>query len=257
VANWVLQGLRTGIKTSSYPNRPDSSPGISPGRPRGAEFGSRTDVEDLVKRCPTRAILAQNSGIAVEHGRCVHCMRCSQENGGTAASWDHSYEWGADAPDIPAAVSRLNRTFGRSLHIRFVDAGACSACVSEARQLNNPYYNMHRLGFFMTPTPRNADVLLVSGPLSDAMKLPLRKTYDAMPDPKRVLAIGACAISGGVFGPSFAAAGGVSEVLPVDVMVPGCPPPPLAILHGLLVLVERKPPAELVSRPSDKAMGQS
>jgi formate hydrogenlyase subunit 7 len=102
--------------------------------------------------------------------------------------------------------SRRSRHPGRSqpagasirplLHIRFVDAGACSACVSEARQLDNPYYNMHRLGFFMTPTPRNADVLLVSGPVSDAMKLPLRKTYDAMPEPKRVLAIGACAISG-------------------------------------------------------------
>jgi Ni,Fe-hydrogenase III small subunit len=184
-------------------------------------------------------------------------MRCSEENGGTAASWDQNYEWAADAPDNRAAVNRLERTFGRSLHIRFVDAGACSACVSEARQLNNPYYNMHRLGFFITPTPRNADVLLVSGPLSDAMKLPLRKTYEAMPEPKRVLAIGACAISGGVFGASFASAGGVSEALPVDVMVPGCPPPPLAILHGLLVLVERKPPAELVSLPSDRAMGQS
>jgi Ni,Fe-hydrogenase III small subunit len=184
-------------------------------------------------------------------------MRCSQTNEGTAAPWDQNYEWAADAPDVPTVVSRLERAFGRSLHIRFLDAGACSACVSEARQLNNPYYNMHRLGFFMTPTPRDADVLLVSGPMSDAMKLPLRKTYDAMPEPKRVLAIGACAISGGVFGPSFAAAGGVSEALPVDVMVPGCPPPPLAILHGLLVLVGRKPPAKLVSLPSDKVMGQS
>ena len=96
--------------------------------------------------------------------------------------------------------------FGRSLHIRFVDAGACGACISEARQLNNPYDNMHRLGFFITPTPRNADVLLVAGPVSDAMRLPLRKTYEAMPAPKRVIAIGGCAISGGVFGPSFAAA---------------------------------------------------
>ena len=97
-------------------------------------------------------------------------------------------------------------------------------------------------------------MLLVSGPVSDAMKLPLRKTYDAMPEPKRVLAIGVCAISGGIFGPSFAVAGGAAEVLPVDVVVPGCPPPPLAILHGLLVLVERKPPASLVALPSDEAM---
>ena len=255
MANWVLQGLRTGIKTSSYPNRLDASPGISPGRPRGAQFGSSTEADELVQCCPTEAIVAQNGGVAVEYSRCIHCMRCSEDGEQPAVPWDQSYEWGAIAPNVPAAVRRLNRAFGRSLHIRFVDAGACSACVSEARQLNNPYYNMHRLGFFMTPTPRNADVLLVSGPVSDAMKLPLRKTYEAMPDPKRVLAIGACAISGGVFGPSFAAAGGVSEILPVDVVVPGCPPPPLAILHGLLVLVERKRPLELVSLPSNQEKG--
>jgi Ni,Fe-hydrogenase III small subunit len=212
-------------------------------------------VEELVQCCPTGAIVEWNGGIAVEHGRCIHCRRCTQDERHAGAVWDQSYEWAAITPDIPTAVRRLESAFGRSLHIRFVDAGACSACVSEARQLNNPYYNMHRLGFFMTPTPRNADVLLISGPVSDAMKLPLRKAYDAMPEPKRVLAIGACAISGGIFGPSFAAAGGASEVLPVDVAVPGCPPPPLAILHGLLVLVERKRPASWVALP-DEAMKQ-
>jgi Ni,Fe-hydrogenase III small subunit len=106
---------------------------------------------------------------------------------------------------------------------------------------------MNRLGFFITPTPRSADILLVAGPVSDAMRLPLQKTYQAMPTPKRVVAIGACAISGGVFGPSFAASGGVAEIIPVDVAVPGCPPPPLAILHALLVVVERKPPSALTS----------
>ena len=110
---------------------------------------------------------------------------------------------------------------------------------------------MHRLGFFVTPTPRNADVLLVAGPVSDEMRLPLRKTYEAMPTPKRVVAIGACAISGGVFGPSFAASGGVGEVIPVDVIVPGCPPPPLAILHGLLAVIGKKPPMPKVSSPPE------
>ena len=154
-------------------------------------------------------------------------------------------------------VGRLRRRERRKatqdgpLRIRFVDAGACGACISEARQLNNPYYNMRRLGFFITPTPRNADVLLVAGPVSDAMRLPLRKSYEAMPGPKRVVVIGACAISGGVFGPSFAASGCVEEVILVDVVVPGCPPPPLAILHGLLLVVEKKPPRPLVSSPPD------
>jgi Ni,Fe-hydrogenase III small subunit len=165
------------------------------------------------------------------------------------AAWEPGYEWGAHAEEIKSGQKKLASIFGRSLHIRFLDAGACGACVSEARQLNNPYYNMHRLGFFITPTPRNADILLVAGPVSDAMRLPLQKTYEAMPTPKRVVGIGACAISGGVFGPSFAASGGVAEIIPVDVVVPGCPPPPLAILHGLLVAVERKPPSAVISKP--------
>jgi Ni,Fe-hydrogenase III small subunit len=252
MANWVLKGLRTGIKTTSYPERPDNAVGVSAGRPQGCAPRSTTDIDDLVQRCPTRAIVPGSDGVAIEYGRCIHCMRCSRDEGRAAVPWEQGCEWAATASDGAVAVRRLERVFGRSLHIRFVDAGACSACVSEAKQLNNPYYNMHRLGFFMTPTPRNADVLLISGPVSDAMRLPLEKTYAAMPEPKRVVAIGACAISGGVFGPSFAAAGGASEVVPVDVVVPGCPPPPLAILHGLLVVVERKPPAELVSLPADE-----
>ncbi|MDA8049509.1 MAG: hydrogenase [Rhodospirillales bacterium] len=142
---------------------------------------------------------------------------------------------------------RLGRLFRRSLNIRFVDAGACGACMGEVRQIDNPYYNIHRLGFFLTPTPRNADILLVAGPVTRAMRHALRETYEAMPPPKRVVAMGVCALSGGIFGPSAAAGGGVSDVVPVDVMIPGCPPPPLAILHGLLVAVERKPPQPLTS----------
>jgi Ni,Fe-hydrogenase III small subunit len=114
--------------------------------------------------------------------------------------------------------------------------------LSEIEQINKPYYNMHRLGFFLTPTPRDADVLLVAGPVTDHMRLPLLKAYEAMPAPKGVLALGACAISGGVFGSSFASLGGVSNLIPVDILVPGCPPPPLAILHALLSIVGRVQP---------------
>jgi Ni,Fe-hydrogenase III small subunit len=250
MANWVLKGLRTGIKTSRYPGKADDAPGISPGRPRGTVLRSADQAEELTRRCPTGAIVSEDGGVAIDHGRCVHCFRC--HDGEDAAAWEGGYEWAAHADESTAALRKLGRIFGRSLHLRFVDAGACGACISEARQLNNPYYNMHRLGFFITPTPRNADVLLVAGPVSDAMRLPLRKTFEAMPAPKRVVAIGACAISGGVFGPSFAAAGGVAEVIPVDVVVPGCPPPPLAILHGLLLVVERKPPSSLVSSSQER-----
>ncbi|HEV8680712.1 MAG TPA: NADH:ubiquinone oxidoreductase [Stellaceae bacterium] len=251
MANWVLMGLRAGVKTTPYPAQDDHSAGVSPGRPRGAVLDADA-AERLVQRCPTGAIAAQVGGVAIEHGRCVHCLRCHPDAEAPVAAWEAGYEWGAYADDVAQARQRLDTAFGRSLNIRFVDAGACGACMSEARQLNNPYYNMHRLGFFTTPTPRNADVLVVAGPVSDAMRGPLLRTWEAMPEPKRVVAIGACAISGGVFGPSFAAAGGAAEIIPVDIVVPGCPPPPLAILHGLLLVVERKPPASLVSDSSGR-----
>jgi Ni,Fe-hydrogenase III small subunit len=253
MTNWVLKGLRTGIKTSAYPHRHDDARGISPGRPHGVTLDSAQAADALARRCPTGAIIRSDGGAAIEHGNCVHCFRCRDEVEVPAAGWEEGYEWAFAADEVAAGARKLAGVFGRSLHIRFVDAGACGACMSEARQINNPYYNMHRLGFFMTPTPRNADVLLVAGPVSDAMRLPLRKTWEAMPTPKRVVAIGACAISGGVFGPSFAAAGGVAELIPVDIAVPGCPPPPLAILHALLVIVERKPPAGTISPPSATA----
>jgi Ni,Fe-hydrogenase III small subunit len=246
MANWVLKGLRTGIKSGGYPSRAEEAPGASPGRPAGTRPKSVGAAEALVACCPTGAISRTKGAIAIDQGRCVHCFRCRRKVE-EPANWQLGYEWGAHAGEATAALKKLAAIFARSLHVRFIDAGACGSCMSEARQINNPYYNMHRLGFFITPTPRSADVLLVAGPVSDAMRLPLRKTYEAMPTPKRVVAIGACAASGGIFGPSFAALGGASEIIPVDVIVPGCPPPPLAILHGLLVAVERKPPSSLVS----------
>jgi Ni,Fe-hydrogenase III small subunit len=247
MTDWVLKGLRTGIKTTLYPDSPETASGVSPGRPVGTALDSTKEAEMLSELCPTGAIVPDRRDVSVDFGRCVHCFRCHPHTGDEGVGWDFSYEWAADRDELAAAKRKLDKAFGRSLYLRFVDAGACGACVSEARQLNNPYYNMHRLGFFTTPTPRNADVLLVAGPVSDAMRTPLRQTYEAMPEPKRVVAIGACALFGGVFGPSFAASGGVADIIPVDIEVPGCPPPPLAILHALLVVVDRKSPVKLVS----------
>ena len=255
MVNWVLTGLRTGIKTSRYPSGLDETSGLSPGRPLGASVPSNEETEKLVECCPVGAIARRDGGVSIDQGRCVHCFRCQDGEQQPGVPWTGGYEWAARASKVLATRSKLDRAFGRSLHIRFLDAGACGACMSEARQLNNPYYNIQRLGFFITQTPRTADVLIVAGPVSDAMRVPLVKAYEAMPTPKRVMGIGACAISGGVFGPSFIASGGVSEIIPVDVVVPGCPPPPAAILHGLLVLVDRKPPSELVSRPAIATAG--
>ncbi|HTX46312.1 MAG TPA: hypothetical protein VMD48_08545 [Solirubrobacteraceae bacterium] len=128
--------------------------------------------------------------------------------------------------------------FGRSLHIRTVDTGSCAACESELRLLAAPHYDLHRLGFFFTPAPRHADLLMVTGPAVRAADNALLKAYDATPDPKAVIAVGACAL-GGVYTEDALLHGAVDRVLPVDVYIPGCPPSPIALLQGLLVAVGR------------------
>jgi Ni,Fe-hydrogenase III small subunit len=233
MSQWVRRGIETGIATTRYPAAPERAPGTSPGLPVGGPYGSAAPA--LVACCPTHALDDVNGQIIVDDRRCVHCYRCARQVA-TPLTWSADYEW---ARTVVTGTGALGAAFRRSAHLIVVDAGDCGACLNEVKQLNNPYYNMHRLGFFLTPTPRHADVLVVVGPVTDHMRVALQKTYEAMPTPKRVVAVGACALSGGVFGPSFVSEGGVAAVLPVDVEVPGQPPPPLAILHGLLVAVGR------------------
>ena len=252
MSQWLLKGIRTGIKTTAYPRGPERAPGITPGLPLGGEFGA--DAAALAERCPTHALEQTNGAIAVDYRRCVHCFRCVRDVQ-RPLDWELTFEWAGAGGETPASQA-LASPFRSSIHVLVVDAGDCGACLNEVKQLNNPYYNMHRLGFFITPTPRHADVLLVVGPVTDHMRGALKKIHDAMPAPKRVVAVGACALSGGVFAESFVCAKGVSEVLPVDVEVPGNPPPPLAILHGLLVAVGRKPPVALASIPARLDPGQ-
>jgi len=137
------------------------------------------------------------------------------------------------------------RTLGRALAIRAVDAGSCNGCELEIHALNNPYYNIEGLGIKFVASPRHADMLLVTGPVSRNMAEALRRTYDATPEPKLVVAVGQCGCDGGIFGESYASCGRVSNVVPVDVAVPGCPPPPIEILRGILTAVRRgrAPPA--------------
>jgi len=130
------------------------------------------------------------------------------------------------------------RLFGRSLHIRTIDTGSCGACESELRLLSSPRYDFHRLGLFFAPAPRHADCLMVTGPGTLAMDHALMTTYEAMPDPKIVVAVGACPM-GGVFGRDQYTHGDLSTQLPVDVYIPGCPPSPLALLQGLLLALDR------------------
>ncbi len=135
---------------------------------------------------------------------------------------------------------KIRRVLGRSLHIREVDAGSCNGCEIEIVGLNSPVYDVERFGIHFVASPRHADMLLVTGPVSRNMELALRKTYAATPEPRLVVAAGACACSGGIFGQNYATVGGVDKVIPVDVFIPGCPPNPFALLHGIMLAIGRR-----------------
>jgi len=149
----------------------------------------------------------------------------------------------APVPDaaLRTGAARLNeeilQLLGRALAIRQVDAGSCNGCELEIHALNNPYYNLEGLGIKFVASPRHADLLLVTGPVSRNMEEALRRTYEAMPHPKLVVAVGDCGCTGGIFGESYATCGRVSNVIPVDVAVPGCPPEPAAMMQGILAAV--------------------
>jgi Ni,Fe-hydrogenase III small subunit len=146
-----------------------------------------------------------------------------------------------EAAQLGAEVAQAaQRTLGRSLSIRQVDAGSCNACELEIHALNNPYYDLERFGLRFVASPRHADVLLVTGPVTLNMKEALERTFAATPAPKWVIAAGACAINGGLFAGGYACAGGVASVVPVDLTIPGCPPTPTQLLQGLLALLGRR-----------------
>jgi Ni,Fe-hydrogenase III small subunit len=134
---------------------------------------------------------------------------------------------------------KAQHRLGRSLAIRQVDAGSCNGCELEIHALNNPYYDLERFGLKFVASPRHADVLLVTGPVTRNMAEALRRTYDATPDPKWVVAVGDCAFDGGLFKDGYAVAGGVGSCVPVDLHIRGCPPDPTSLLQGLLALLER------------------
>ena len=154
-----------------------------------------------------------------------------------------------EAPPAPseAALAELAQSvngaararLGRSLSIRQVDAGSCNGCELEIHALNNAFYDLERFGLRFVASPRHADVLMVTGPVTKNMREALLRTYHATPDPKWVVAVGSCAADGGIFGGSYAVVGGVKDVIPVDLHIPGCPPSPLEILRGLIALLER------------------
>lgn len=157
----------------------------------------------------------------------------------------------ADGNVVAARLqAEILRTLGRALTIRHVDAGSCNACELEAHALMNPYYNIEGLGIKFVASPRHADALLVTGPVSKHMAIALRRTYDATPEPKLVIAAGACACGDGIFGASYATIGAVEKVLPVDVKIAGCPPTPTALLQGILAAIRAAAPPPVRIEPS-------
>jgi Ni,Fe-hydrogenase III small subunit/Pyruvate/2-oxoacid:ferredoxin oxidoreductase delta subunit len=254
---WTLYGLKQGKASTRWPEpgADDGQDGVL-GMPRFDPVKCEDRCHACADVCLPQAITVKESGdarIAIDYGRCVACQLCVDAcpPGALVSSSDWAFGvrnrqdllWAqtAASTESEALKGMIRRVFGRSLHVRHVDAGSCNGCESELQALNNPYYNVHRLGVFFTPSPRFADLLLVTGPVTYAMRGPLLEAYAAMPEPRFVMAAGTCAVSGGTNGGGYACGRGLDGVLPVDVWLPGCPPNPAAFIHALLMLLERMP----------------
>jgi formate hydrogenlyase subunit 7 len=250
---WTLTGLRAGRATTGWPLRdgPTGQDGVI-GMPRLKAERCAPDCSACVDSCPSGALsLTGENAATLDYGRCIACQLCVEICPEEALEATHDWAFGTRDREALRGVSSqreaqartaIERAFGRSLHVRHVDAGSCNGCESEIQALNNPFYNLHRLGIFFTPSPRFADLLLVTGPVTRAMRAPLEATYAAMPEPRWVMAAGTCATGGGVNGGGYACHESVEGILPVDLWLPGCPPNPAAFIDALLVLLERRPP---------------
>jgi Ni,Fe-hydrogenase III small subunit/ferredoxin len=260
---WVLRGLRHGVLTTRWPARADEYALATRG-PATVVAAGRADHDAASRLCPTGAISSSaDRAVRLDQGRCVLCGRC-------VAAMPEVFGWsggpasaalarrGLVVPDLPPNAENLKalrrelasrtRALRRSAHIRHVDAGSDGTEEWEILALLNPVYDVHRLGIFFTASPRHADVLLVTGSGARGMTGPLRRAYEAMPEPKVVVAVGTDAVSGGMISPSYATAGGIGATVPVDVWLPGSPPSPFSILHALLLALGRLPAAAAEER---------
>ena len=274
----LRKSLAAGVVTTNYPQIPAEVSAQARGRPE-IDFAHWKDARPAAQICPTGAISHEDASgrrtARLDMAKCVFCGLCADVDKAirmtnececasgrrdeliTSADYvlkpDGTHDRivsGPAAHHQPAqseSVEQLARQvqeraqsiLGRSLHIRQVDAGSCNGCEMEIVGLNSPIYDLERFGIHFVASPRHADMLLVTGPVTRNMELALKKTYDAMPEPRLVVAVGACGCSGGIFGRNYATVGSVDAVLPVDVYIPGCPPNPHALLHGILLAIGR------------------
>ncbi|MGE5679113.1 MAG: NADH-quinone oxidoreductase subunit NuoB [Pseudomonadota bacterium] len=247
--------------TQNYPIKPINS-SLLIGKPE-IDPAKCSFCGECAERCPSHAIVMDKAlgNIGVNYDECVFCTLCEDICPAGAARMTNRFELAekersklrentvvvdeTNLPEMPYELIcselkvNIKKVFGRSLQIREVDSGSCNGCDYEINALNNPFNDVERLGISFVASPRHADMLLVTGTATRNMQQALIKTYNAAPDPKLVVAVGACACSGGIFRDTYATSNGIDRLVPVDVYIPGCPPRPQALMYGILKALER------------------
>lgn len=248
----LLTRARQGTRTMRYPaGPPPALPAHFRGAPRIDPARCPDGCRDCAEACPTQAITVQGDRVALDLGLCIFCPECENACPEGAITFTDDYRLatrtradlqmraGEERVLAEKLETKLMRLFGRSLKLRVISAGDCNGCASDVSVLGTIGWDLGRFGIQYVASPRHADGILVMGPIPENMRLAVRKTYDAVPDPKLVIAVGACAISGGLYAGHPEQHDGVETMLPVDLFIPGCPPHPLTILDGLLRLLGR------------------
>ncbi|MBI2504255.1 MAG: NADH-quinone oxidoreductase subunit NuoB [Candidatus Latescibacteria bacterium] len=247
----ILARLQQGHRTMAYPDGPPPEmPDRFRGRPTIDASKCPEGCRACAEACPTSAIAVDERGVRLDLGRCLFCTDCQEACPQEAIHYTLDYRLAARGRGdllmegktlklAGALEEQSRRLFGRSLKLRQVSAGGCNACEADVNVLNTVGWDLGRFGIQFVASPRHADGLLITGPVTQNMKLALQKTYEAVPAPKIVIAVGACAISGGPYLDHEQANNGADGTVPVDLYIPGCPPHPLTILDGLLRLLGR------------------
>ena len=241
----ITARIQQGYRTIGFPKKPPVLPKRFRGLPVINQACVDPSCETRVSCCPVSALAYQSGQVTLDLGRCLFCGECEQAlpQGAITFSKDHQLAardrqalvLGRGETVLKAALdAKMQKLFGRSLKLREVSAGGCNACEADCNVLTTVVFDLGRFGIQFVAAPRHADGLLITGPVTRNMELALQKTYAAVPDPKLVIAVGACAISGGPYVDQAEVRNGASSVVPVDVYIPGCTPHPITILDGLL-----------------------
>jgi Ni,Fe-hydrogenase III small subunit/NAD-dependent dihydropyrimidine dehydrogenase PreA subunit len=246
----LLARARQGYRTAGFPAEEPVLPPLFRGRPELDPTKCTDGCRQCVDACPTGALRVAENGLELDIGRCIFCEECVAACPRGAITFTRDWRLAAsrradllltngDRPEIDALRRELRRLLGRSLRLRQISAGGCNGCEVEVNALGNVVFDGSRFGIDFVASPRHADGILVTGPVTRNMKQALMTTYEAVAEPKLVIAAGACAISGGLYRGHAEACDGIEGLLPVDLYIPGCPPHPITILDGLLRLLGR------------------